>query len=136
MKTLQAAIDDLDTGLCATFYADCGGFPPGPCPPAGTPICLDGQCIVGGALTCSQTADLAAQRVQDAFDAADKTCVADADCVWALTSSGCNGSCGAFVSVDGEKTLQAAIDGLDAGLCASFDADCGVAYPAVLSLLW
>jgi hypothetical protein len=101
----------------------------------GGAVTADGGAVTadGGAVACSERTDLAAQRVQDAIDTADKTCATDADCVWASTSSDCNDSCGTVVSVEGDKTLQAAIDELNTGLCASFDADCGapIALPCV-----
>jgi hypothetical protein len=129
--TLAGAIDELNSGLCAGFEA--GGCPliVPPCVPTGTPLCIAGSCAdsfsTGENLSCDERAAEASRRVEEAALAADRSCATDADCTHKLSLSGCHGSCDIFgVSLLGAEALQAAIDELDAGFCATFADQCGL----------
>ena len=99
--------------------------------------CMEGRCRrenngSGDAapLTCEQRAQQASQRVQDVALAADRSCATDSDCVLAPNDSDCFASCGAILSTEGAATLASAIDELNSGLCAGFEADrCQVIIP-------
>jgi hypothetical protein len=87
--------------------------------------CGAGKCHLegGAAPTCDEREAEASTAVTAAVEAADHKCLIDADCVEVSTSSGCHESCGAIISKVGAPSVASTIEGLDTGLCATFEAD-------------
>lgn len=125
-KDVQSTIDALNAGLCATFAEDgCVLIIP-PCVVVlGQPVCLNGKCADSAALTCDERAASAEQRIVEAAQSADLSCATNADCSYVANMSNCSFSCEQLlVSANGAGTVQAAIDEVNATICAGFEQAC------------
>jgi hypothetical protein len=130
-----AQVDDtvamINAGLCGNLVED-GCIPKGqvPCPLGPTAVCSGGQCTTLDTLTCGERITAAQLELDRVGNQADKTCAADADCVFAAGSTDCFVGCGGeIVSQQGQAQVATAVDALNSGLCATFIAD-GCAAPA------
>ena len=114
----------------AISQALCNGCEAGvvPCPGPPTTACIAGTCArasLPADLSCDERASKAQQLIWAAADAADTTCMADSDCTEVSRRSLCNDDCGGHtpLSRTGRTSVEAAIAGVEAGVCASYKAD-------------
>jgi hypothetical protein len=79
----------------------------------------------GGLSTCDGRANEAMAELRQAVDDADKNCSVDTDCTLAPYATDCFAGCaGLTVSSMGQMQVQAAVDTINAGVCADFSNGC------------
>lgn len=128
---LSSGHDSSEWNRLSGKLQSCRGVCTGCLMVAPPPACVAGKCQLGGgaAPTCRERELEAAQTVGTAVEQADVTCSGDADCVQIGSSTRCHATCGAIVSKAGADELRSVIEGLDTGLCESFEADGCIAIP-------
>jgi hypothetical protein len=122
---------DIDANLCADYEADACSHPLPKCmqPPAA--VCLMGHCASTApaateepAPSCNGWALKAGKRFNDAFQAADRSCMVDADCTRAPLRVSCREDCPLVegLSQAGLDSLEAALLDIEAQECSEFEA--------------
>lgn len=127
---LDAASRAIDAGLCASYAKDgcqnkqedafCNVVP--------AVMCSAGQCVrvdPQGSLSCYERQQMATAQMQQAVQAADRSCNLDADCLVAPTATVCADNCGLepVASQAGKAVIEAVVSSINGGLCASFSSD-------------
>jgi hypothetical protein len=125
---IDSALDEVDHGVCGDYASDGCVFIAPPCipPQPGTPACVNARCELapddGGALSCDERLSQAGARLAQAVADADRQCTSSSDCALAREITDCAGGCTADpVSRTGEQQVAAAIDAINAGVCANFE---------------
>jgi hypothetical protein len=138
-SVIEGVSRGIESGLCVNYEKDGCDHPLPKCPAPPAAVCLIGQCgssspsesdPVGP--SCNSLQLKVGELLDEAFTAADKSCIVDADCVETASRVSCWYDCQyptAF-SRAGRAAVDAAITEINATQCAEFDAmSCKVSEP-------
>jgi hypothetical protein len=126
---VQAAVDALNSGLCANFSPNCDQMGHScPAPSVPRPSCNQGRCT---GKSCSDRVNDSSALLVEAIAKADNSCSTDADCVFAPAPSECFAGCrDVAVSKTGQAAVQDALtsvcaEAVAAPGCSVLTNDCG-----------
>jgi hypothetical protein len=121
---------DIDANLCAEYAVDGCSHALPKCTAPAPAACLMGHC--GSSVppaeepppSCSSLALRALARLDDAVQAADRSCMVDSDCVRAAVNLSCREACplAAGFSAAGAASVEAAAREIEANVCSEYNA--------------
>jgi hypothetical protein len=127
---IESVSRDIDANLCADYEADGCSHALPKCMEPATAVCAMGRCEGSTpaqseepAPSCNSLALKAGKLLDDAIQAADRSCMVDADCMSARVHVSCREECAfaAGVSRSGLDTLDAALSRIEAQECGQFE---------------